>query len=204
MNRRVREVVIGSHNKDKAKELAGLLRGTGIRVLTLADFPDCPEAVESGRTFEANARIKARLYSKHTRRLTLADDSGLMVNALNGKPGVYSARFAGERCTYADNNRKVLELLRGQPRPKRGAKFVCVVALYDSGRAVGVVRGVCSGRIAVAEKGRHGFGYDPVFIPSGQARTFAQLGPRGKARVSHRSRALRRALRKILSYRPPL
>lgn len=202
MKRGVKEVVIGSHNKDKAKELAGLLRGTGIRVLTLADFPDCPEAVESGRTFEANARIKARLYSKHTRRLTLADDSGLMINALNGKPGVYSARFAGERCTYQDNNRKVLALLQDQPRSKRGARFVCVVALYDTGRPVGVVKGICSGRIADRESGKHGFGYDPVFIPAGESRTFAQLGPKGKSRVSHRSRALRKALSKIVSYRP--
>lgn len=192
--------MIGSHNKDKAGELAGFLRGTGIRVLSLADFPDCPEAAESGKTFEANARIKARLYSKHTRRLTLADDSGLMINALGGRPGVYSARFAGPGCTYADNNRKVLSLMADQPRSRRGAKFVCVIALYDAGRCVGVVKGVCPGRISERQIGQRGFGYDPVFVPSGQNRTFAQMGPGGKARVSHRSKALRKALRLILSH----
>ncbi len=191
-------IVIGTKNKDKRRELQSLLKGAGIEVLSLEDFPHCPEAREDGKTFEANARKKARGYSKHTKMLTLADDSGLMVSALNGKPGVYSARFAGPGCTYHDNNRKVLRLLGKAPAPRRKAKFVSVVAIYDTGKFVGVVKGECKGRIALVEKGKNGFGYDPIFIPDGFTKTFAELSPRTKNRISHRGKALRRAKQRLL------
>lgn len=191
-------LVIGTHNPDKLKELSRLLRGSGLKVLSLDDFPGCPEALENGRTFEANARKKARLYSCHTHTLAFADDSGLMVRALGGRPGVYSARFAGPGCTYADNNRKALRLLKG--KRNRRAKFVCVIALYDAGRFVGSVRGECAGTIAETPRGRKGFGYDPVFVPDGLKKTFAELSPAQKGKISHRGKALAAAKEAILRY----
>ena len=130
----------------------------------------------------------------------MADDSGLMVNFLRGKPGVYSARFAGKDCTYRDNNRKLLRLLQKVQGKKRAAKFVCVIALYNQGRFVGTVRGECAGKIAAREKGKSGFGYDPVFMPRGSSKTFAELGPQIKNRISHRSKALQKAKKIILKY----
>ncbi len=192
------QIVLGTKNKDKRRELETLLAGSGIRVLTLADYPACREAVEDGRTFEANARKKSRHYSRHTKALTLADDSGLMVTALNGRPGVYSARFAGPGCTYADNNRKVLELLA--KKKSRRAKFVSAMALYDSGKFVAAVKGECRGKISEAARGSNGFGYDPLFVPDGMKKTFAELSSAQKNRISHRGKALRKARGEILSY----
>lgn len=193
-------LVVGSKNKEKRREIAAMLKGLPVKVLSLESFPSCADVVEDGRTFEANARKKARVYSKITRALTLADDSGLVVASLNGRPGVYSARFAGEGCTYQDNNQKLLKLLTGSKAGKRLAKFVCVMALYNKGRAVGVVRGECRGRIALAEKGGNGFGYDPVFIPHGFSKTFAELSAATKNKISHRGKALRAAQRAILTF----
>ena len=116
-----RLLVVGTKNEDKLREIQALLKGAPLGVLSLANFPRCPEAVENGKTFAANADKKARQYSRHARALTLADDSGLMVSALKGKPGVYSARFAGPGCTYRDNNRKLLRLLQKVPLSRRGA-----------------------------------------------------------------------------------
>lgn len=176
------------------------MRGSGIRVLSMNDFDHCPDVKETGRTFLANAKLKARAYARHTGALTLADDSGLMIAALNGKPGVYSARFAGPGCTYLDNNQKVLKLLRNKPAPKRAAKFVSVIAVYDGKKFLGSVKGECRGRIAFEIKGKNGFGYDPVFIPSGFSKTYAQLPRAQKNRISHRGRALRKAKALILRY----
>lgn len=193
-----KKIVIGTKNRDKRRELESLLKRSGIRVLTLADFPGCREAAETGRTFEANARIKSRVYSRHTRSLVLSDDSGLLVRALNGRPGVYSARFAGPGCSYEDNNRKVLRLL--SRKRSRRAKFVCAMALYDNGRFVAAVKGQCGGSIAGAPRGARGFGYDPVFVPNGLKKTFAELAPPEKNRISHRGKALRKAKKEILRY----
>ncbi len=195
-----RKIVLGTKNKDKLRELQSLMKGTKIQVLSLADFPHCPEAHENGRTFEANARKKARAYSRHTEMLTLADDSGLMVNALNGKPGVYSARFAGPRCTYQDNNRKILSLLKNKPASKRVAKFVSVIAIYENGKFIKAVKGECRGRIAFSGRGQNGFGYDPVFIPNGFSKTFAELPRAAKNKISHRGKALNKAKEVILKY----
>lgn len=191
------KIVLGTKNKDKRRELESLMKGSKLEVLSLADFK-CSEAVESGRTFEANARIKARHYSKAVKGLVLADDSGLMVHALNGKPGVYSARFAGPGCTYEDNNRKLLRLLA--KKKTRRAKFVSSMALYDSGKLVGCVKGECFGRIAPEARGANGFGYDPVFVPDGFTKTFAELPREKKNEISHRSKALQKARKLILSY----
>ncbi len=182
------------------REIRHLLSGTKVGVLSLADFPKCKDVEENGKTFEINAKKKARSYSLHTHSLTLADDSGLMVNYLNGRPGIYSARFAGENCTYHDNNVKLLKLLENVPRNKRGAKFICVMAIYDRGKFVKTVKGECHGVIAYTEKGQNGFGYDPVFIPDGFSRTFAELSPVTKNRISHRGKALRAAKKEVLGY----
>ena len=195
-----KSILLGTKNPDKLKELRILLKGSGIRVLSLSDFPECPEARERGKTFEANARIKARIYSKHAGMLAIADDSGLSVSALGGRPGVYSARFAGPGCTYQDNNRKVLNLLKARPRASRSAKFVSAMALYYKGRPVTVVKGECRGKITPEARGRNGFGYDPVFIPSGQPKTFAEFAPSVKNKISHRGKALRLALPHILNF----
>ncbi|MGH7197690.1 MAG: RdgB/HAM1 family non-canonical purine NTP pyrophosphatase [Candidatus Omnitrophota bacterium] len=196
----IKSLVIGTKNRDKLRELQSLLKGPGIKILSLRDFPHCPDVHENGRTFEANARKKARFYSRHTQSLAIADDSGLMVSYLKGKPGVYSARFAGPGCTYADNNQKLLRLLKGIPASKRKAMFVCVIAIYDRGRFVKAVRGECRGVIAEAIRGKNGFGYDPVFIPKGFSKTYAELGPAVKNRISHRGKALRAAVKEILAY----
>ena len=194
----MKEIVLGTKNKDKLRELKSLLKGSKIRVRSLSEFPDCPEAVEDGRTFEANARKKARAYSIYTGQLTLADDSGIMVNSLNGKPGVYSARFAGEDCTYQDNNKKLLKLLAKKEASGRRAKFVSCMALYNKGRLVACVRGECRGIISPEARGKNGFGYDPVFIPRGFSKTFGELSSKAKNKISHRSKALKKAKKEIL------
>lgn len=196
----MRELILGTKNKDKLREMQELLKGAKIRVRSLAEFPGCPEAVEDGRTFEANARKKARAYSLYTGKLVLADDSGLMVYALNGKPGVYSARFAGENCTYKDNNKKLLRLLSKKPGLSRRAKFVSCMALYDRGKFVACVQGECLGNIAQEARGDHGFGYDPVFIPTGLKKTFSELSSAMKNKISHRSKALKKAKKYIIQF----
>ncbi len=193
-------IIVATQNRDKLLELRRLMAGWNIEVRPLSDFGDMPKVHEDAPTFEGNAEKKARIYSKKTRSLVIADDSGLMVSALRGRPGVYSARFAGPGCTYQDNNRKLLKLLAGTPPSRRGAKFVCVASLYDKGKKIASVRGECRGRIAFAEKGKHGFGYDPVFIPAGRSKTFAEMGAPAKARLSHRGKALRAAKRAALRY----
>lgn len=195
-----RRLILGTKNEDKLKEIQRLLKGAKVRVLSLAHFPACKDVVENGKTFEANAKKKARVYSLHTRSLTLADDSGIMVNFLNGRPGIYSARFAGKNCNYRDNNKKLLRSLGDIPSQRRKAKFICVMALYDNGRLVNTVKGECRGVVAFEERGRNGFGYDPVFIPNGFSKTFAELSPSSKNRISHRGKALRAAKIAVLNY----
>ena len=196
----MKTVVLGTNNPDKLGELKRLLRVSGIKVLSLSDFLKFSEAVEDGKNFIANARKKARWVSLHTKVLTLADDSGLMVFSLQGKPGVYSARFAGPGCSYRDNNRKLLTLLKMHPASKRAAKFVCAMALYDKGRPVAVVQGECRGHIAHTERGQKGFGYDPVFIPTGHTKTFAEFSASQKNQISHRAKALRAICPAILKF----
>ena len=195
-----KRLVLGTKNKDKLRELKRLLSGSKVEVMSLADFKKCEDVIEDGKTFAANAKKKARNYSLCTKSLALADDSGLMVNFLNGKPGVYSARFAGKNCTYHDNNTKLLQLMHGLPAFRCKAKFICVMALYDNGKWISTVKGECHGRIAPAESGKNGFGYDPVFIPDGFTKTFAELSSSDKNKISHRGKALRAAKKVILSY----
>lgn len=186
-------VVLATRNPKKLKELQRLTRGLYVRWLTLRAFPRLPPVVEDGRTFAANARKKALAVARATGHVAVADDSGLEVDALRGKPGVRSARYAGQRAGDAANNRKLLRALRRLPAARRGAQFRCCIAVADSRGRVATVEGRVRGRIADRPRGRSGFGYDPLFLIPRYRRTFAELGPRIKDRLSHRARALRKA-----------
>lgn len=185
-------LLIGSSNRDKAAELAELLKGLPWTVMSLADLPSVPEPVEDGDTFEANAVKKAIYYGRHFDMSCVADDSGLIVDALNGAPGVYSARYAGEACSYADNNEKLLRELAEVPSAQRTARFVCCAAMAQRSGRTHVETGVVEGHIAGALRGTQGFGYDPLFIPRGHAATFAEMDPHQKNSLSHRGRAFTR------------
>ncbi|MGQ9646270.1 MAG: RdgB/HAM1 family non-canonical purine NTP pyrophosphatase [Thermodesulfobacteriota bacterium] len=173
------------------------MKGAGLRILSLNDLPDAPEMEEDGRTFTENALKKASFYSKHFRRLTLADDSGLEVEALQGQPGIRSARYAGERASAEENNRKLLQVMEGIPMSRRGARYRCVMALVSPDGREAVTEGACSGRIGFREVGKRGFGYDPLFILPKYGKTMAQLSIEEKNRISHRGKALRK-LRKLI------
>jgi len=189
----VKEIVVATRNKDKVKEIRKILKGLKVKILMLDDFNNIPEVIEDGRTFEGNASKKARIISRFTHRLTVADDSGLEVEVLGRKPGVKSSRFAGDKSSYAENNAKLLKLLKGAPLSQRKAKFVCVISVAKGGKVLKVVRGTCSGRIGYEPKGKTGFGYDPLFISPKYGKTFAELGPKIKNKVSHRYKALKKA-----------
>lgn len=181
--------MLATRNRDKGRELAALLKDLGIRIRTLAEFPDAPEVVEDGDTCEANAIKKAVTIARHTKLPAAADDTGLMVEALGGRPGVHAARYAGEKATYEDNCRKLIHELAGVPRERRNARFVTVAALADPDGTVEVVQGVLDGMITDEPAGTKGFGYDPVFYVPELGRTLAQLTPEEKNRISHRARA---------------
>jgi XTP/dITP diphosphohydrolase len=163
----------------------------------LNDFSHIPKIEENGKTFIENALKKARFYSRYFGQLTLADDSGLEVDSLEGMPGIYSARYAGERASSQENNRKLLRELNGIPKSRRGARFKCAMALvFPDDREV-VSEGVCRGRIGFKEVGKRGFGYDPLFIFPQIGKTMAQLSIAEKNRISHRGKALKK-IRKII------
>jgi XTP/dITP diphosphohydrolase len=189
-------LLIATRNRHKVEEIRSIL-GNGIEYLSLADFPDAPEVHEDADTFEGNARKKAIEIARWLadrnrpeRAFVLADDSGLEVDALGGAPGVLSARYAGKQADYAANNRKLLAELESIPPGRRTARFRCVIALARPGGEVVTAEGACEGRIIAAPRGRQGFGYDPLFVPEGYDRTFAELGADVKDKISHRARAL--------------
>lgn len=171
----------------------------GFRILSLNDLSDVPKIDESGKTFIENALKKARFYSRYFDQLTLADDSGLEVKALQGLPGVHSARYAGERASPRENNRKLLREMESIPPSKRGARFKCVMALVSPDGKEAVTKGVCRGRIGFREVGSGGFGYDPLFILRNYGKTMAQLSIEDKNQISHRGKALRK-MRKSLAH----
>lgn len=194
------ELIVATRNQHKLREIKTLLKDIPIKIVSLNNFKGVPEVKEDGKTLQANAKKKAVQTSRFLKRLVVADDSGLEIEALGNRPGVYSARFSGKGATYASNNRKVLRLLKDAPLAKRKARFRCVIAVADRGRLVGLAEGRSSGRIGFEPAGRAGFGYDPIFIPNGYKKTFAQLGIRKKNRISHRSRALIQAKKIIKRY----
>ncbi|RIK80152.1 MAG: non-canonical purine NTP pyrophosphatase, RdgB/HAM1 family [Planctomycetota bacterium] len=187
-----RRLIIGTTNAAKGRELAELLAPYHFQVLTLKDVANPIDVVEDGDTFAANARKKASTQAQHLKSWVLADDSGLEVDALGGRPGVYSARFAGESATDEENNRKLLAEMGDLPLERRTARYVCHVALADPrGTIRAEAHDVCGGRIAFEPAGTNGFGYDPLFEVVEYHRTFGQLGPQVKAALSHRARAMR-------------
>ncbi len=187
------KLLIGSANQDKARELTSLLAGLDCEVCSLADLTDVDAPEENGSTFADNALLKATFYSKHFGLPCVADDSGLCVDALNGAPGVYSARYAGEGCSYADNNEKLLDALAPYLWHERTARFVCCAAFVapaeDAEATVHVEEGTVEGYIAMEAYGKNGFGYDPVFVPKGSDVTFAEMTAAEKHTISHRGRA---------------
>jgi XTP/dITP diphosphohydrolase len=185
-------LVVATGNAGKAREIAVALKGLPFRVLSLVDLGLAADYEETGLTFAANARGKAEYYSSLTGHLALADDSGLVVDALDGAPGVLSARFSGPLANDARNNRKLLRLLAAVPDARRGARFVCCMALARDGRTIKQVTGRVSGRILRVPCGGQGFGYDPLFFYRPLGRTFAELAAEVKNGFSHRGRALRR------------
>ncbi len=196
----LREIVIATKNPDKKRELKRLLAGVGVKVVSLEKYPRCPKVKEGNRSFRENAVRKAMAVSRYTKKVALADDSGLETAALKGRPGIRSSRFSGKDATYAQNNRKLLALLKDKKMRQRQARFRCTVAVCDYPRVVGTVEGKVCGRIATRPKGKSGFGYDPIFIIPKYGKTFAQLSPKVKNSISHRGRALKRAKKLILRY----
>ena len=210
----MRTAILASQNKNKIKEIRAILEKFGLDVITRDDAGIPTDDIEeTGTTFEENSHLKASVImdmiaadpslGKYLDSPVIADDSGLMVDALGGAPGVYSARYAGEGCTYDDNNTKLLAALDGVPENERTAKFVTVItliypdekgvpeaAVQQGDRYVLVARGECIGHIADEKKGEGGFGYDPVFIPDGYSSSFAELGTDFKNTISHRAKAL--------------
>lgn len=188
-------LVLATRNPGKIAEIKALL--PGVRVRPAASFPGCPEPEETGRTFVENALIKARTVARFTERTTLADDSGLEVDALDGAPGVRSARYAGEDATDQENIHRLLDALSGIPDADRTARFRCVMAVVVPDGRAWTEEGVCEGRIIREPLGESGFGYDPLFVPAGYANTFGELDATIKNRISHRSKALRRIARAL-------
>jgi XTP/dITP diphosphohydrolase len=186
------KLVVATNNLNKVKEIAVILKRQNYEILSLRDFPGVPVVIEDGSSFEENAVKKASIIAEHTGLLTLADDSGLEVDALNGEPGVKSARFAGENATDEDRNHKLLNLLKDVPESRRSARFKCAMALSTPQGDTKVVLGVCEGSIAFEPRGNTGFGYDPVFFVPCYGKTFAELGPDIKNRISHRAIAIQK------------
>lgn len=193
-----KRIVIATHNSHKTEEFRALL-GPGWMVEDLTTHPDLPVPEESGTTFEENAGLKALSAARRLGEavLVVADDSGLEVDALGGRPGIYSARYAGPGAGDAGNREKVIEEMREVPDGERGARFRCVLVLARGGAVLAVCAGVVDGRLTRLASGAGGFGYDPIFVPQGFDRTFGELPPEVKNGLSHRGRALAALLREL-------
>ena len=195
------EIILATRNKNKLKEISSLFSGLPVTLLTLDQFPDVGEVVEDGKDCEENALKKAIEVSKGSGKPALSDDSALEIDALNGAPGVYSARYAGENVTYADNRAKVLTLMKGVSAEKRTARFRTVLALAIPGKEPILAEGVTEGTIGTEDLGEEGFGYDPIFHLKGDGRSYSQMTAEEKNRVSHRARAaekMKKLLEKIV------
>ena len=182
-------ILLATRNKHKIEEIKIILSDLPLQVLTLNDFPHVPPLKEEGTTFQENSMQKAQAVYEHTKIPTLADDSGLEVFYLNGRPGVFSARYAVERATDAANNQKLLSQMLGVAPRRRRAQFHAVLTLLGDG-TVETTEGICSGMLAESPRGTNGFGYDPIFLPDGFFRTYAELTAAEKNTISHRAKAL--------------
>ena len=192
-------LLIATSNPGKHREVSAILEDLPLRLESLADHPSLPQPVEDGATFEENAKQKALYYAEHTGRWTLADDSGLIVDALDGAPGVHSARYAGPENDAAANNAKLIEALAGVAPAERSARFYCAIAVVDGSTVLAVTSGTWEGRILDTASGTHGFGYDPLFFVPPQNMTAAEMDSSLKNRLSHRALALGRMRENLLT-----
>ncbi|WML25399.1 XTP/dITP diphosphatase [Neobacillus sp. OS1-33] len=188
----MKEVIIATKNPGKAREFEHIFSARGIVVRTLLDYPEIPEVEETGVTFEENAILKAEAVSQALGKMVIGDDSGLMVDALEGRPGIYSARYAGEPKNDQNNTDKVLSELKGLPEEKRSARFYCALAVAVPGQEPMTVSGTCEGRILEERRGTNGFGYDPVFYVPEKGVAMAELSSDEKNKISHRANALKK------------
>ena len=196
------KLLLATHNQKKRKELDSIMKGMeDIKVMILDDLKiEPPIIVEDGKTFRQNAVKKAVTLSRFFDGLVLSDDSGLEVDAIGGKPGVRSARFARAKATDQENNVKLLKLLSNVPEKDRAARFVCTLALARKGHLLDSFEGSVEGKIVFLPKGKNGFGYDPLFLPKGQKKTFAEMPPSEKNKISHRALALEQLKKSINKY----
>ncbi len=191
-----KSLLIATTNRKKAGEMVQIITGVGLDVtlLTLADFPDAPVVEETGATFVENARLKALAGVHHTGLICIADDGGLVIDALDGQPGVHSHRFLGEHTSFVEKMERILELLRATPDAERTCRFRCAVTIATPEGRIFDSEGVCEGRIAHEMRGEHGFGYDPIFLLPERGKHMAELAPEEKHAISHRGKALAEAV----------
>ncbi len=194
----MREIIFASGNKGKIEEVGHILRSENIKILSLLGIDAAPEIIESGSTFEENAKIKAEVIYNAFRVPVIGDDSGLSVEQLGGGPGVYSARYAGEHATDEENNIKLLGELAAYPEP-HNAKFICAAAYFDGIKWL-TAQGEINGRIIKVQRGNNGFGYDPLFLPDGYTLTTAELSMEEKNKISHRALAFNQLKKLILKH----
>jgi XTP/dITP diphosphohydrolase len=192
---RMKTIVIATNNLGKVKDFETLFKPLHIQVKSLHDFPELEDVEETGETFEENAILKAESISKQLNEMVVADDSGLMVDALSGRPGVYSARYAGPEKDDKKNYEKLLKELDGVEEKKRTARFYCALALAVPGEETTFVNGTCEGKVSQAPIGENGFGYDPVFYIEEKKKMMAQLTREEKSEISHRSKALQKLMK---------
>ena len=199
----MQQLIVATRNRNKTREIQQIL-GPKFEVLDLSAYPEISETVESGKSFEENAKLKAIAVSKELSGLTIGDDSGLEVAALGGAPGIYSARYAGKNATDKENVEKLLsELARaGAKTHQRKARFRCVIALARAGELLATFNGAVEGTIVDRPRGSRGFGYDPIFVPNGFEQTFAELPAKAKNRISHRAKAIRALAAKLAALKP--
>ena len=193
------KLIFATKNKGKLKEVKNLFAGFDLEILSLNDLPDAPEIIEDGKTFEENSLIKSRTIFNKYGIPVIADDSGLSVEQLNGAPGVYSARYAGENATYKENNEKLLRELSSFPPPHK-AKFVCCASYVDSNTEI-IAFGELHGEIITEFRGENGFGFDPIFVPEDYDKTLAELFLEEKNRISHRAKAMNNLRTELLKRR---
>lgn len=190
------QIVIATRNDDKYKEIRDILRDKDIEILSLKDFPDAPEVEETGATLDENSLLKAKSAAEATGLPAIADDTGLMVDELEGAPGVMSARFAGENATYGDNCSLLLSKLNGVQDEKRTAQFVCIAALVDASVSI-ITRGEVGGVILKEPRGENGFGYDSIFLPDNSELSFGEMTIEEKKLIGHRGKAFNEMLKII-------
>jgi len=188
----MKELVVATQNLGKLREIKELFSDLQLKITSLRDYPDAPEIIEDGKTFAQNALKKAVTIALYTKKLTLGEDSGLEVSYLKNAPGIYSARFSGDHANDRKNNLKLLRCLKNVPVNKRQARYQCFAALVDGKSIIDVVSGRCSGYIINHSRGKNGFGYDPLFFLPRYEKTFGELDPSIKAKISHRARAMKK------------